>query len=446
MPGGSASASAADLSAAGERDGPIAAAEFAAAMDRLGPFENRPAVAVAVSGGPDSLALTLLADAWARRQGGCVVALTVDHGLRAEAAAEAATVGRWLAARGIAHRILSHTGPRPATRIQEAARRIRYGLLLDACRGAGILHLLLAHHRDDQAETVAIRTGRGSGPDGLAGMAPVRETPEARLLRPLLGQSRRRLVATLAAHGQPSIADPSNLDRRYDRARLRQDGLDAETLLAAAARAAAARAGEEQAVAHAAADLVWLAPEGYALLDAAGLARRPGAIRVRLLAGLLAAIGTAAPYGPRGAALARLAEQVVAGRSPRTLAGCHLLPWRDRVLVCREASAIGPDVPVARDFAAGGGGILCWDDRFTIAVPARMPISWRVARLGGARPAGAGLAAVPGPVRPTLPAVWNGGRLMAVPSVAWTAGPEVPQLHAVFRPLRALAGGPFAVV
>ncbi|MGE0725158.1 MAG: tRNA lysidine(34) synthetase TilS, partial [Alphaproteobacteria bacterium] len=137
-------------------------------MARLGPWERSPRLAVAVSGGPDSLALTLLADGWARARGGAVLALTVDHGLRPEAAAEAATVAAWLGARGIAHATLEWSGPRPMAAIQAAARAARLDLLAAACREAGILHLLLAHHRQDQAETASLRGARGSGTDGRA--------------------------------------------------------------------------------------------------------------------------------------------------------------------------------------------------------------------------------------------------------------------------------------
>src|SRR5262249_10518462 len=115
--------------------GRLGSAEFHHLMAAVGPFETRPHLAVAVSGGSDSLALTLLAAAWARRRGGAMTAITVDHGLRAEAGGEARQVGRWLRARGIAHRILRWrpTGAMPGG-LQAAARAARYGLLADWCR------------------------------------------------------------------------------------------------------------------------------------------------------------------------------------------------------------------------------------------------------------------------------------------------------------------------
>jgi tRNA(Ile)-lysidine synthase len=153
---------------------PLTLAELAAALESIGGFEARPVLAVAVSGGPDSLALVLLAEKWARQRGGQAWALTVDHGLRPESAAEARRVAFWLAARSIAHQILVWTGDKPASGIQEAARDARYRLLAEWCRTHGCLHLVAAHHREDQVETHLIRRRAGSGPDGLAGMSAVR--------------------------------------------------------------------------------------------------------------------------------------------------------------------------------------------------------------------------------------------------------------------------------
>ena len=125
------------------------AKEFAQAMAAFDPFEAKPRLAVAVSGGADSLALTLLADRWAKARGGEVLALTVDHGLRDAAAGEARQVAKWLRARQVPHRVLRWQGRKPKTGIQAAARDVRYGLLMERCGKEGILHLLLAHHRED---------------------------------------------------------------------------------------------------------------------------------------------------------------------------------------------------------------------------------------------------------------------------------------------------------
>ncbi|MBT6442573.1 MAG: tRNA lysidine(34) synthetase TilS, partial [Alphaproteobacteria bacterium] len=143
-------------------------------MTPLGPFEPAAHLAVGVSGGSDSLALLLLADRWVRQRGGSVMALTVDHRLRPQSAAEAGLVRSWLAARDIEHRVLTWREPHSVGGVQAAARAARLRLLGDWCRRKGVLHLMLAHQLEDQAETLLERLSGGSGVDGLAGMPQVR--------------------------------------------------------------------------------------------------------------------------------------------------------------------------------------------------------------------------------------------------------------------------------
>ena len=159
-------------------------------------------------------------------------------------AAEARQTAAWLAARGITSRILAWEGPKPAAGIQAAARAARYALLEAACREAGLLHLLLAHHALDLAETTLIRAERGSGATGLAGMAAVRERPGLRLLRPLLGVMPDRLRATLRELGQPWLEDPSNRSPASAAAGCgREADIDPGRWLAVAREAASARRG-----------------------------------------------------------------------------------------------------------------------------------------------------------------------------------------------------------
>ena len=176
---------------------------------------------VAVSGGPTAWR----SPSWRtveRARGGQICALTVDHRLRPESSDEIRRLGAWLSARAIRHEVLVWTEEKPRTGIQEAARFARYRLLGGWCRDHACLHLLTGHHRDDQIETHLIRRRAHSGPDGLAGMSAIRELADCRLLRPLLGVARDRLVAFLEAERQPFISDPSNLDPAFERSRLRQ--------------------------------------------------------------------------------------------------------------------------------------------------------------------------------------------------------------------------------
>ena len=182
-------------------------------MTAAGPFGPAPRVAVAVSGGADSMALLLLAKDWAPG----VAALTVDHGLRAGSTAEAAQVAAWCASRRIPHCVLAWTGRKPSSGIQEASRTARYELLTQWCRDRGYPHLLVGHHLEDQAETFLIRMQRGSGVDGLAAMPSTTARDGVRIVRPLLGVTPARLTAFLRAAGQPWIEDPSNDDPRFAR-------------------------------------------------------------------------------------------------------------------------------------------------------------------------------------------------------------------------------------
>ena len=303
-----------------------------AAFDRLmapfEPFEASPFLAVAVSGGRDSLALALLAHDWARARDGRVLGFVVDHGLRSGSEAEAHTTVATLAGQGIAAEILTWSGPKPRSRLQEAARTARYDLLRAACRRAGILHLLVAHHAADQAETVAMRAARGSGPDGLAGMAALVEWPEVRLLRPLLGVARDDLAATLRARGVAWIDDPSNHDPRFERARLRA----AAQPLPAPVAGDGGRAKRERRLAAAALEVLAVDPSGDLALDQAAFRRLEPDLQARLLGRVVQAVagGDHPPRRDRLArAVARLAadgERVRSGRERDfTLAQCKLL-------------------------------------------------------------------------------------------------------------------------
>jgi len=206
-------------------------------------------VGIAVSGGPDSLALLLLAHAaWPGR----IRAATVDHRLRAESGDEADRVAALCAARGIPHAILVPEGAITGS-LQAAARTARYALLDQWRTREGASCVMTAHHADDQAETVLMRLNRGAGVSGLAG---IRKT-NGHLLRPLLGWRRSELEAIVAAAGIVAVTDPSNSDPRFDRVRMRQ-ALAAATWIdvAALARSASHLADAAEALDWAAAQLL----------------------------------------------------------------------------------------------------------------------------------------------------------------------------------------------
>ena len=177
-------------------------------------WKAAPALLLAVSGGPDSIALMWLAARWRRAlaRGPRLVAVTVDHGLRAEAAAEAREVKRLARTLDLEHRTLRWTGPKPKTGLPAAARSARYRLLAKAARQSGATHILTAHTRDDQAETLLMRMLRGSGIAGLAAMARESERDGVLLARPFLDVSKSQLIATLEKAKLGFADDPTNRD------------------------------------------------------------------------------------------------------------------------------------------------------------------------------------------------------------------------------------------
>lgn len=434
-------------------------------MAALGPFEPRPQIAVGVSGGPDSLALCLLAHDWVKSSSGRAVALTVDHRLRPESRAEARQVHAWLGDRRIPHHILVWQGPKPRSGIQAAARAARYELLIGWCRDHGLLHLLFAHQLEDQAETFLLRLARGSGVEGLAAMARVSEGADVRVLRPLLAVPQARLTATLRARGQPWIEDPSNRNLAYARVRIRglwpalaAEGLDARRLAATARSMGRARDALESAAADLLARAATVAPEGYAYLDPAALARSPMEVALRALARTLMCVGGRG-YPPRLERLERLHGALIAGElaKARTLWGCRIRLQGPELLVCREVAAASQRITVVP------GACVTWDGRFRVAIADRRLPSGKggrggrvtLARLG--REGWAEVAAaeprlrrtvIPPPVRPSLPALWDGRGVAEVPHLGYrrrAARAAAGVRSIVFSPPIPLAGTGFSV-
>lgn len=349
---------------------------FATRMDRIGGFESAPHLAIAVSGGPDSMALLWLADQWARNRGGRVTALTVDHGLRPEAAAEAAGVGTWCKAHGIAHQTLALGLQGLTGNIQAVAREGRYEALEAWCADYGVLHLLLGHHLNDQADTFLLRLGRGSGLDGLSGMAAEVAHAHCRFLRPLLDIGKEELAAVAAS--LPTISDPSNIDSRFARVRVRSAaaplgdlGLTPLRLAQTADHLARAARVVEQAVDRAMLRFVRPHPAGFAWLDPRFAKKEEPEVALRLLARLSVWVGGSA-YPPRFERLERFLVACQEGiRSERTLGGALWAPRGDRLLVCREPARVAPMEALRAP--------LTWDGRFSVDQSAP---DWSIGALG----------------------------------------------------------------
>jgi tRNA(Ile)-lysidine synthase len=436
-----------------ERDMPLSQTEFADAMAALGPFEREPALAVAVSGGADSLALCLLAYRWAQDRKGSVIALTVDHRLRSDSTSEAEQVGEWLKAHTIDHRILPWCGTKPKTAIQENARRARYALLTRWCREAGVLHLLLGHHRRDQAETVAMRMSRGSGEAGLAAMAGVVEMPAVRLLRPLLKTPPARLRAFLAARGQQWVEDPLNRDPRFTRTAVRNvltvQATTETALSRLAARMARKRVSRDGAVARVVVDCVSFHPAGFAVIDAARLAAAPRPVGLAALQNVVACVGGGA-YPPALAKIQRIFARVIMcpEAAGGNLGGCRVFWLNRHILVCREARNLPEPFSVQPD------EVLMWDQRFLIrftstrdgdAAPAwirplrKVELRWLAAmcpHISHHR--------IPEAARAALPALLDEAGVFSVPHLGYRREggrmPIVDFANVEFRPANPLAG------
>jgi tRNA(Ile)-lysidine synthase len=312
---------------------------------------DHPVLILAVSGGPDSTALLVLAARWrkARRRGPKLIAVTIDHGLRAEARREALAVKQLARSLGVAHRTLRWSGRKPSTGLQQAARLERYRLLAKAAHDAGARHVLTAHTLDDQAETVLIRLTRGSGISGLAAMARDSVLPgdgEIRLVRPVLDIPKARLIATLRKTGIAYAEDPTNRDPRFTRPRLRgampaleREGLKAERLVLLARRARRADAALEAVVNDAVAKFAPLPWQDGAPIElaAAPFAKLPGELALRLLGRAIASAGNEGPVelGKLEALCAALAASPNTARFRRTLAGAVVTCSGGRLVVER---------------------------------------------------------------------------------------------------------------
>ncbi len=427
---------------------PLTVAEFGTALEAIACFEEEPFLAVAVSGGPDSLALAILADRWARQRGGAICALSVDHGLRPESGAEIGALRGWLSARAIRHEVLVWEGQKPDTRIQERARAARYRLLAGWCRDHGCLHLLTAHHREDQAETHLIRARAHSAADGLAGMSAVRELDGCRLLRPLLEFGKARLTALLEAERQPFIIDPSNRNPVFERARLRgEESLADLAALSLAIRSLGRARVERERIRDAwLARAVTLHSAGFGAVDADLLRAAPSDIAERLLAAVAAAIGGSA-YPARRERVARLYEMLTAGASGgHTLAGCRFVRWRGHILVMRELAAA--EDPVRLSPGAG----LWWDRRFRVRLPAAASGPVTIGYLGQARAAGVDRwaaprhgANLPRLVHTVLPTAWDEAGIAAVPALGCRRDGNAALPEIVFRPVNSASSPGFAL-
>lgn len=421
----------------------------------LAPFGR---AVLAVSGGSDSVALMVLVSQWlasAKPPGLTVDVATVDHGLRAGSAREAAWVAERAKALGFQHATLVWGGVKPGSALQAKAREARYALLVAHARSVkpadgAPTAVVTAHTADDQAETLIMRLGRGSGLDGLAGMAPSRPLlPDAsvQLVRPLLGLSKALLAATLTERGGTWLDDPSNERLDFERVRLRAAsdhlsalGLSNDKIALAAARLTRSREALERVTDARLEALVQSHGGVYASLDRPAWEGEPEDIRVRLLARLLGAFGGQA----KPAQLSQIEAVVAAlarGRpTVQTLGGCIVSQGHTKLRLYRE-----PAHHTLSELALLPGEEVVWDWRFRVKYDASEgdhaaseAVVVRPLGLAAYATLRGGLALKdrpPARAAAGLPSLWSGGQLLAVPNLAG-AKPSDDRFHAVFLGLK----------
>ena len=360
------------------KSGPLSDTEVDGFMTTIGPFESEPHIAVAVSGGIDSLALTVLCKKWVDKHGGKLSAISVDHGLRKGSDDEIKQLEEWLGARNIEHTKLYWKGDKPQKGIQEAARIARYDLLENWCWKNGVLHLLLGHQQDDQAETFLLRLAHNSRVDGLAGMSRIVEKSHVRILRPLLSIPKHRLRATLKAVSQPWLEDPSNENEKFERIRIRKAlptlvglGLTSEKICETTDSMAQIRVSLEAEASKLLAKSCYVGSAGYIIFNAVNFFSAPKEILLRALIRILLCVGGGV-YPARLIKLERLYEKMRAALRDAnftwkgaTLGGCRILLIKSRqgavnFLFCREERMLPEPLLVS------GSIIIEWDKRFQL--------------------------------------------------------------------------------
>lgn len=334
-------------------------------------------IAVAVSGGADSLALTLLLQHFCQSRNIKLVALTVDHGLREKSEKEAEQVRNWLAAQDIELHILTWIGHKPNANIHDEARNARYRLMGQWCADNEILHLFLAHHKQDQAETFLMRLFRGSGIDGLSAMKTISEFPTAKttgnfpkIVRPLLDVDKARLEDYLRQSGQEWIEDPSNENKKFTRVQIREllqnseiEGLNVDRLSATATRMQRVRSLLEEQTGTAESDYVSYSEFGYARLDRDFHKNLHEEISLRLLSQILKNIG-GSEYPPRHQKLMALLDNLEKSEfSGQTLSGAIIFQISEgQIIFTRELK----DVPLEINISKAKQCL--WDNRYLLEI------------------------------------------------------------------------------
>ncbi len=394
----------------------VAETQFSDIFSSLSGFKR---LALAVSGGSDSMALLRMVLHWAARDTEIFV-VTVNHGLRPDAGQEAAHVAAWCASLGIAHKILFWHHGGIATGVQAKARTARYDLMTEWCLQQDIPILLTGHTADDQAETVAMRLERTSSAASLAGIWPERQWNGIRVMRPFLNLRRSDLREFLVSVGQAWVEDPSNANIQFERVRVRQS-LGGE-LQGFAQQAAKAQLTVTQDCGLA---KTWCSAQfvvhhtGFLTLDHSAFASLPEGVADFVVQSMLRLCAPAMPKAERAERMV-LAEWIRKGRmSRRTLGGAIFVNRKAVLVVGREPGRIsGLPVKIPQS------GVAIWDERFEIsAAPGCeiLPVS-ALGELPRRKD-------IPAFVQSGLPALRKDGQIAAIPHLNVGSGVSVKFLR-----------------
>ncbi|WP_419903887.1 tRNA lysidine(34) synthetase TilS [Kiloniella sp.] len=413
-------------------------------------------IAVALSGGADSMALCLLLKEWVDAHDGELIAVTVDHTLRPESEFEAKWIHARLTSEGVEHHILSWQKELRATgSTQVLARDARYRLMSQWCQQRSISLLALAHHLDDQIETLLIRLLRNSGSDGLAGMSLQRREGQLNLIRPLLSVSKERLLATLRDRGWGWIEEPSNHQDKYLRNRLRRampnlelGGLKKETLARICHSLGRIRRNLQERTDAFINKCVVVKSSGYATIDYNESIKADSEILTRALERTLLTIG-GGNYSPRSERTKRLVRELHDGTDVKvTLAGCHVKVKQGVIAIARETRNL-PEVPLSSE------GDFLWDNRFYIHIHGAMKDAGLILKALGKQgwqqlcqlSPHIKESAIPMFARYSLPAVFLGDKIITVPHLEYLDSAWLDKLRIKmrFKPKNILIQHPFTV-
>lgn len=427
---------------------PLTSAEFDDLMTICGPFQEQPRFAVAVSGGPDSVALLFLLHDWVKQRDGIFHAITIDHQLRPESGIEAAKVKEWCAQSSISHSTLIwKKDSNPKSAVHQQARIARYELLCGECKQHKINYLFLGHHADDQAETVLMRIIKGSGIDGLSGMPKSRMFDGIKILRPFLPLAKQRLVDTCHSNTWGYFNDPSNDSAAYLRGRLRQlaaplaqEGMTTASLYELGRSAGLARAALEASTNQWLHEHATVFPLGIIHIERNAWSQLDGELQRRTLIRILLCM-SGEDYAPKMASVEYLVQSLhQCDTHHQTLSGCHIVVQFGVIKFFREHACVSDNRQAAPN--------MVWDNRFQISIhPSLLNKDLAIVPLGDIsrdaleKMGYKQVADCPALHRATLPALYVDNQLHSVPDFLpnkEAAGTSQAPVKAIFLPKRML--------